>query len=79
MRMKRIFGVRGLALLLVGVGMLAYSCSGDGIFEEEEDVRSLAKRAMYLPEKGVAQARGQVKSKLVVGKKMLNVPMVKWK
>ena len=35
-----------LALLFVGTGALAYSCSGDDIFEEEEDARSLAKRAM---------------------------------
>ena len=35
-----------LALLFVGTGALAYSCSGDDIFEEEEDVHSLAKRAM---------------------------------
>lgn len=35
-----------LALLFVGTGALAYSCSGDDIFEEEEDVHSLAKRSM---------------------------------
>ncbi|EHH00433.1 hypothetical protein HMPREF9441_01670 [Paraprevotella clara YIT 11840] len=61
MRMKRIFGVRGLALLLVGVGMLAYSCSGDGIFEEEEDVRSLAKRAMYPSGEGLSPSTGTSK------------------
>lgn len=37
-----------LALSFVGTGALAYSCSEDDIFEEEEDVRSLAKRSMAM-------------------------------
>ena len=44
-----------LALLFVGAGALAYSCSGDDIFEEEEDARSLAKRAMQI--RGEKQGR----------------------
>lgn len=44
--MKKNVLMKVLALLFVGVGALAYSCSGDDIFEEEEDARSLAKRAM---------------------------------
>ena len=44
--MKKTVLMKVLALLIVGVGALAYSCSGDDIFEEEEDARSLAKRAM---------------------------------
>ncbi|WP_187118530.1 hypothetical protein [Paraprevotella xylaniphila] len=44
--MKKSLFMKVLALLFVGAGALAYSCSGDDIFEEEEDARSLAKRAM---------------------------------
>lgn len=44
--MKKTVLMKVLALLFIGVGALAYSCSGDDIFEEEEDARSLAKRAM---------------------------------
>ena len=44
--MKKTVFMKVLALLFVGTGALAYSCSGDDIFEEEEDARSLAKRAM---------------------------------
>ena len=46
MKMKKTVFMKVLALLFVGTGALAYSCSGDDIFEEEEDVHSLAKRAM---------------------------------
>ena len=46
MKMKKTVFMKVLALLFVGTGALAYSCSGDDIFEEEEDARSLAKRAM---------------------------------
>lgn len=46
MKMKKTVFMKVLALLFVGTGALAYSCSGDDIFEEEEDVHSLAKRSM---------------------------------
>gem|GEM_PF-536902 len=47
-KMKKSLFMKVLALLFVGAGALAYSCSGDDIFEEEEDARSLAKRAMQI-------------------------------
>lgn len=57
-----------LALLFVGTGALAYSCSGDDIFEEEEDARSLAKRAM--------QTRGEKQCRIPVQLKRLNQVLI---
>ena len=44
--MKNSVLTKVLTSFLIGAGAWAYSCSGDDLFEEDNDVRTLAKRSM---------------------------------
>ena len=66
-KMKKSLFMKVLALLFVGAGALAYSCSGDDIFEEEEDARSLAKRAMQIRGEDIGGTDSGVICKILKG------------
>ena len=52
--------------MFVGAGILTYGCSGDDVFEEfeeEEEIRSLAKRSMQYSGEGLRPSTGSSKVK----------------